>query len=40
METVPVDLSELGAVVKNNVWKTVYDALIIKLNAIDASTLV
>ena len=40
METVPVDLSKLGAVVKNNVWKTVYYALIIKLNAIDASTLV
>ena len=37
---VPVDLSKLSDVVKNDVEKTVYDKLIAKLNSIDTSEFV
>ena len=37
---VPVDLSKLSDVVKNNVEKTVYDKLVAKLNSINTSEFV
>ena len=38
LKTVPVDLSKLSNVVKNEVVKkTVYDKLVIKVNKIDTS---
>ena len=41
LATVPVDLSKLSNVVKNDVIKkTVYDKLVVKVNNIDTSCLV
>ena len=40
LPTVPVDLSKLSNVVKNDVKKTVYDKLVAKVNNIDTSGLV